>query len=81
MRKSEKGREYMGIEVREEKGGLWIGGYNREGGKRGRMELDGNAIILAEAPSSLKLTAREGGDEKSRGGFYYVKIIKIGDGL
>lgn len=46
------------------------------------MELDGNAIILAEAPSSLKLTAREGGIRKKRGGrFYYVKITKIGDGL
>lgn len=37
------------------------GGQKGKGGKRGRMELDGNAIILAEAPSSLKLTAREGG--------------------
>lgn len=34
---------------------------------RGRMELDGNAIILAQAPSSLKLTAREGGNEKKEG--------------
>jgi len=30
------------------------------------MELDGNAIILAEAPSSLKLTAREGGIRKKK---------------
>ena len=38
------------------------------GGERGRMELDGNAIILAEAPSSLKLTAREGEKTKKKRG-------------
>lgn len=43
------------------------GGEKWEGDKRGRMELDGNAIILAGAPSSLKLTDQEKGKRKKRG--------------
>lgn len=76
MKKSEKGREYVGIEVREETGGSWDGGGEWEGDKRGRMELDGNAIILAGAPSSLKLTDQERGKRKKEGWILLCKNNK-----
>lgn len=51
-------------------GGEW------EGDKRGRTELDGNAIILAGAPSSLKLTDQERGRRKKEGRILLCKNNK-----